>query len=130
VLLFNALRFCCHAGRLQVNAGTVSAHLSSPLVHLATLALPMPFALLQQCGGMLPWISWRLFLFGSATNPGNGGPLLQPRGQTSVLYRVPPPLAEQEQAQQPRQAAAGQAAQAERDAERQAAAGAQQSEQQ
>lgn len=49
---------------------------------------------------MLPWISWRLFLLGTATNPGNGGPLLQPRGQTSVLYRVPPPLAEREQMQQ------------------------------
>lgn len=49
---------------------------------------------------MLPWISWRLFLLGTATNPGNGGPLLQPRGQTSVLYAVPPPL-EAQQAQQP-----------------------------
>lgn len=45
---------------------------------------------------MLPWISWRFFLFGTGT-PGNGGPLLQPRGQTSVLYRVPPPLAPTEQ---------------------------------
>lgn len=53
---------------------------------------------------MLPWISWRLFLFGTATNPGNGGPLLQPRGQTSVFYSVPPPLAEQQQQQQARQA--------------------------
>ncbi len=131
VLLLNTCTLCCHAGRLQVNAGAASVPLSSPLVHLPTLALPMPPALLQQCGGMLPWISWRLFLFGSATNPGNGGPLLQPRGQTSVLYRVPPPLVEQEQAQQPRQAAAGQAAQADADAERQAsAAGTQQKEQQ
>lgn len=29
------------------------------------------------------------FLFGTA-NPGNGGPLLRPRGQTSVFYAVPP----------------------------------------
>lgn len=52
---------------------------------------------------MLPWISWRMFIFGTAT-PGNGGPLLQPRGQTSVLYKVPPPL-QQQQPQQPQAAA-------------------------
>ena len=45
---------------------------------------------------MLPWISWQQFIFGTAT-PGNGGPLLQPRGQTSVCYSVPPPLHQQEQ---------------------------------
>ena len=45
---------------------------------------------------MLPWISWQQFIFGTAT-PGNGGPLLQPRGQTSVFYSVPPPLDQQEQ---------------------------------
>jgi hypothetical protein len=45
---------------------------------------------------MLPWISWQQFIFGTAT-PGNGGPLLQPRGQTSVFYSVPPPLHQQEQ---------------------------------
>lgn len=50
---------------------------------------------------MLPWISWRLFLLGTATNPGNGGPLLQPRGQTSVLYRVPPPLEARHAQQEP-----------------------------
>ena len=42
-----------------------------------------------QCGGFFPWVSWRLFLTGTA-DVGNGGPLLQPRGQTSVLYKVPP----------------------------------------
>lgn len=70
----------------------------------------------QACGGMLPWISWRYFLFGTAT-PGNGGPLMQPRGQTSVLYSVPPPLPPQpEQAeaagqqQQQKAAAPGEAA--------------------
>lgn len=42
----------------------------------------------QACGGMLPWMGWKYFWFG---NPGNGGPLLQPKGQTSVLYKVPPP---------------------------------------
>ena len=47
---------------------------------------------------MLPWIIWQQFIFGTAT-PGNGGPLLQPRGQTSVFYSVPPPL-EQQQTQQ------------------------------
>jgi hypothetical protein len=45
---------------------------------------------------MLPWISWQQFIFFTAT-PGNGGPLLQPRGQTSVFYSVPPPLHQQEQ---------------------------------
>ena len=42
------------------------------------------------CGGMLPWLGWRAFWF-SNLRPGNGGPLLQPRGQTSVFYTVPPP---------------------------------------
>lgn len=44
----------------------------------------------QECGGLLPWMGWKQFFFSTAT-PGNGGPLLQPRGQTSVFYRVPPP---------------------------------------
>lgn len=43
----------------------------------------------RQCGGLLPWLGWSYFLFGTA-NPGNGGPLLRPRGQTSVFYAVPP----------------------------------------
>ncbi|KAF6259529.1 hypothetical protein COO60DRAFT_1700806 [Scenedesmus sp. NREL 46B-D3] len=43
-----------------------------------------------ECGGFFPWISWRMFLSANA-RPGNGGPLLQPRGQTSVFYTVPPP---------------------------------------
>ncbi|KAG2440008.1 hypothetical protein HXX76_004125 [Chlamydomonas incerta] len=41
-----------------------------------------------QCGGFFPWISWKMFLSSTAT-PGNGGPLQQPRGQTSVFYSVP-----------------------------------------
>ncbi|KXZ46869.1 hypothetical protein GPECTOR_40g603 [Gonium pectorale] len=41
-----------------------------------------------QCGGFFPWISWKMFLSSTAA-PGNGGPLQQPRGQTSVLYSVP-----------------------------------------
>ena len=49
---------------------------------------------------MLPWMGWRYFLFG---DPGNGGPLLQPRGQTYVFYSVPPPLAPQAQQQQQQQ---------------------------
>lgn len=44
-----------------------------------------------QCGGMLPWLGWKMFLFSSFTAPGNGGPLQQPKGQTSVFYKVPPP---------------------------------------
>ncbi|KAG2495284.1 hypothetical protein HYH03_006557 [Edaphochlamys debaryana] len=40
------------------------------------------------CGGFFPWISWQMFLSSNAT-PGNGGPLLQPKGQRSVLYDVP-----------------------------------------
>jgi len=43
----------------------------------------------NQCGGMLPWLGWKAFWF-SNLQPGNGGPLLRPRGQTSVLYRIPP----------------------------------------
>ena len=46
-----------------------------------------------QCGGLLPWLGWRLFFLSTALDPGNGGPLLQPRGQRSVLYTVPPALA-------------------------------------
>ncbi|PSC75045.1 hypothetical protein C2E20_1799 [Micractinium conductrix] len=68
-----------------------------------------------ECGGLLPWLGWKEFFFSTAT-PGNGGPLLQPRGQTSVFYRVPPPpTAEQQvqaqQAQQAEQQAAGAAQQ-------------------
>ena len=48
-----------------------------------------------QCGGMLPWGGWKLFLFSSS--PGNGGPLLQPMGQRSVLYKVPPRPPQQQQ---------------------------------
>ena len=32
-------------------------------------------------------MGWKYFFFGTA-DPGNGGPLLQPRGQTSVFYKV------------------------------------------
>lgn len=42
-----------------------------------------------ECGGFFPWLGWKTF-FTSTASPGNGGPLLQPRGQTSVLYKVPP----------------------------------------
>ena len=41
-----------------------------------------------ECGGFFPWLGWKQFLTSTAA-PGNGGPLLQPRGQTSVLYKVP-----------------------------------------
>jgi hypothetical protein len=50
----------------------------------------------QNCGGMLPWLGWKMFLFSTVTDPGNGGPLLQPKGQKSIFYSVPPPLAKQE----------------------------------
>jgi hypothetical protein len=42
-----------------------------------------------ECGGFFPWLGWKMF-FTSMAAPGNGGPLLQPRGQNSVLYKVPP----------------------------------------
>lgn len=45
-----------------------------------------------QCGGMLPWLGWKMFLFSTVRDPGNGGPLNQPRGQKSIFYTVPPPL--------------------------------------
>lgn len=44
-----------------------------------------------ECGGFFPWRGWGEFLSATA-RPGNGGPLLAPRGQTSVFYKVPPPL--------------------------------------
>ena len=46
-----------------------------------------------ECGGFFPWRSWGEFL-GGTRDPGNGGPLLQPRGQRSVLYTVPEDKAE------------------------------------
>jgi len=45
-----------------------------------------------QCGGMLPWLGWKMFLFSTIKDPGNGGPLNQPKGQKSIFYSVPPPL--------------------------------------
>ena len=56
---------------------------------------------------MLPWLGWRYFFLSTAA-PGNGGPLLQPRGQKSIFYSVPPPRAQQEQ--QAEAAGSGQAA--------------------
>jgi hypothetical protein len=44
-----------------------------------------------ECGGFFPWRGWGEFLSATA-QPGNGGPLLALRGQTSVFYKVPPPL--------------------------------------
>ncbi|KAK9842214.1 hypothetical protein WJX81_000923 [Elliptochloris bilobata] len=44
-----------------------------------------------ECGGFFPWQGWRKF-FTSTAAPGNGGPLRQPRGQTSILYKVPRPV--------------------------------------
>jgi hypothetical protein len=43
-----------------------------------------------ECGGFFPWRGWGEFLSATA-QPGNGGPLLAPRGQKSVFYTVPPP---------------------------------------
>lgn len=48
-----------------------------------------------ECGGFFPWQGWKLF-FTSTASPGNGGPLLQPRGQKSVLYKVPPKKPDEE----------------------------------
>ena len=39
-----------------------------------------------ECGGFFPWQGWSQFLSATAS-PGNGGPLQQPRGQTSVFYK-------------------------------------------
>ncbi|CAK0782615.1 hypothetical protein CVIRNUC_005817 [Coccomyxa viridis] len=41
-----------------------------------------------ECGGFFPWQGWKRF-FTSTALPGNGGPLRQPRGQTSVFYSIP-----------------------------------------
>ena len=40
-----------------------------------------------QCGGFFPFVSWQQFF---SSDIGNGGPLQQPRGQTSVLYKRAP----------------------------------------
>ena len=43
----------------------------------------------RECGGFFPWTSAARF-FEATTRPGNGGPLLVPRGQSGRLsYRVP-----------------------------------------
>eukprot|EP01025_Chloroclados_australasicus_P065633 TRINITY_DN8942_c0_g2_i3.p1 TRINITY_DN8942_c0_g2~~TRINITY_DN8942_c0_g2_i3.p1 ORF type:complete len:226 (+),score=21.93 TRINITY_DN8942_c0_g2_i3:61-678(+) len=42
-----------------------------------------------QCGGFFPWRGWGEFLSANA-DPGNGGVLRFPKGQTSVFYEVPP----------------------------------------
>lgn len=42
----------------------------------------------SECGGFFPWRGWGEFLSATA-RPGNGGPLRQPKGQTSVFYKVP-----------------------------------------
>lgn len=42
----------------------------------------------NECGGMLPWLSWKAF-WSANMRVGNGGPLLQPRGQKGVFYSVP-----------------------------------------
>ena len=60
--------------------------------HLTPFCLAFPPTV--QCGGMLPWLGWKMFLF-STLRPGNGGPLQQPKGQKSVFYSVPPPLQKQ-----------------------------------
>lgn len=64
------------------------------------------------CGGFFPWQAWHVcctsdvhipsqswgqFLSATAT-PGNGGPLMQPRGQRGVLYEVPEAPSEEERA--------------------------------
>jgi hypothetical protein len=44
----------------------------------------------SECGGFFPWLGWKTF-FTSTASPANGGPLMQPKGQTSVFYTVPAP---------------------------------------
>jgi hypothetical protein len=41
-----------------------------------------------QCGGLLPWLGWRAFWL-SNLSPGNGGFLLQPKGQKTIFYQIP-----------------------------------------
>lgn len=43
----------------------------------------------RECGGFLPWLGWRAFFTGSFTGIANGSPVLPPKGQTTVLYKVP-----------------------------------------
>lgn len=43
----------------------------------------------RECGGFFPWVGWSQFLSATA-QPGNGGALRPPRGQTSIFYKVPP----------------------------------------
>lgn len=78
-----------------IGSGLVPIVQSSPLIDMdAALAgepskmRPRKLKKCLECGGFFPWISWRMFLTSNAS-PGNGGPLLQPRGQKSVFYTVP-----------------------------------------
>lgn len=82
---------CC----LNLNYGFHSTQ-SIPAVPPCPTPAPTLLLHVQDCGGMLPWMGWRYFLLGTA-DPGNGGVLQQPRGQTSVFYSVPPPLDKQQQ---------------------------------
>ncbi|KAL4857110.1 hypothetical protein ACK3TF_002784 [Chlorella vulgaris] len=91
-----------------VAAATAAAYTPGPVevgweIWAGFIAGVIPFAIATvefskriDCGGMLPWMGWRYFLLGTA-DPGNGGVLQQPRGQTSVFYSVPPPLDKQQQ---------------------------------
>jgi hypothetical protein len=66
----------------------------SGLVSLNSKGQALPGGQLRKCaacGGFLPWLGWRRFWLANL-DVGNGGFLLQPRGQTGVLYKVPPPL--------------------------------------
>jgi hypothetical protein len=65
----------------------------SGLVSFNSKGQPLPGGQLRKCaacGGFLPWLGWRRFWLANL-DVGNGGFLLQPRGQTGVLYKVPPP---------------------------------------
>lgn len=90
ILIQQRCKTCSGSGLVPVMSG--------PLIDMETAGIeagagagkmrPRRMKKCLECGGFFPWVSWEMFLTSNAS-PGNGGPLLQPRGQKSVFYSVP-----------------------------------------
>lgn len=85
ILIQQRCNRCAGTGLVPAVAG--AAEVPAPEVGVDGRLVKCP-----ECGGFFPWggDGWREFWFPPTNRVGNGGPLRQPRGQTSVLYRVPP----------------------------------------
>jgi hypothetical protein len=46
-------------------------------------------------GGFLPWLGWKMFLFGTM-DPGNGSPVLPPQSQAGNMFYTVPDKKEEE----------------------------------